>query len=100
MRSIAGSCQDSELDDSCRTGLILAMLLLRMSSSLTTLSIIFFELSSTIRHFHYTGKRVRSQYALVRQGGRSWSYVALCDVLDLVDDDYTARQLDYLKDKV
>jgi hypothetical protein len=45
---------------------VLAMLLLRMSSSLTALSMIFFEVPSTIRHFHY-----KSGWAFVSAGTAS-----------------------------
>ena len=79
----------------------LAMLWLRMSSSLTALSIIFFELLSTIRHFHYclgSGSRV-SRWNIRQTGGLEKavvfgsSYIASCNGLDLLDNSCSSGQV-------
>lgn len=50
----------------------LAILLLRMSSSLTALSMIFLEVLSTTRHFHW-GSRVKSAPGISGESGRDRS---------------------------
>lgn len=67
------------------------MLLLRISSSLTALSRIFLDVSSTIRHFHYL---VESSVLQLRASHRVlWgaAYVALGNVLDLLDNDWQGK---------
>jgi hypothetical protein len=63
----------------------LAMLLLRMSSSLTALSRIFLEFESTMRHFHC---RKSVSYSCWKRAWWVETYVTSGDALDMIEDHY------------